>query len=418
MIKQRIIQLYCNKDARTLASNFASLTVLRLIGYIFPLITLPYLSRIIGPNGFGEIAFAAAILVYFDTFTNFGFDYTATRDIARKRDDTYAVSKIFSNVFFTKILLMFISMVILAICIYTIPFLYERRILLWLTFLYIPGSVIFPEWFFQAEEKMVYITILNFISKLLFTLLVFFVIKGPEDYVYQPLLIACGYWISGIVAMIFIHRKFKVKLLFPSQKEIFETIKGSWYMFISLFLPNLYSNFSTILLRVFGGSVATGVYSGGNRFIDLSDQLSQVLSRTFYPFLARRIDKHRLYVIISGSISVFMSIFLFVSANILIDIFYTPEFSESVKVIRIMSIAPIALFLMNTYGPNYLVLQGKEKLYSRIILVYSIFGFILTSFITVRYSYIGMSITMVTIWLLRGLTTMYFANKHMKILKK
>ena len=169
MIDKLRLKFINNNDAKILILNFASLSLLKLMGYLFPLITLPYLSRIIGPAGFGEIAFATAIMIYFETITDFGFNYTATRDIARNKNNIKEVSKIFSNVLYSKIILMLISALVLILCIEFIPFLKEKRLLLWLTFLYIPGHILFPDWFFQAQEKMVYITILNFISKLIFT---------------------------------------------------------------------------------------------------------------------------------------------------------------------------------------------------------------------------------------------------------
>lgn len=100
----------------------------------------------------------------------------------------------------------------------------------------------------------------------------------------------------------------------------------NWNMFLTLFLPNLYTNFSVILLKIYGGTTATGIFSSGNRFIILFDQLSLVLSRTFYPFLARRIDKHDLYVKISAGISILSCIFLFFSADLLIKIFLRKNF--------------------------------------------------------------------------------------------
>ena len=86
-LTQKISSLAKNKEAKTLVSNFTWLAILKIIGYLVPLITLPYLSRVIGVDGFGKIAFAAAIMVFIETFVDFGFNYTATRDIARQRDN-------------------------------------------------------------------------------------------------------------------------------------------------------------------------------------------------------------------------------------------------------------------------------------------------------------------------------------------
>lgn len=413
-LRQKISSLTKSKDARTVASNFVWLSLLKIIGYLFPLITLPYLSRVIGVDGFGEIAFATSIMVFIETFVDFGFNYTATRDIARQREDIGEVSNIFSNVMWAKALLMLVGFAILCVLIWVIPSLNEKRLLILLTFLYIPGHIIFPDWFFQAMEKMKYITIMNVLSKFIFTVLIFIVIKEKSDYVWQPLLTAIGYWVSGACAMWFIIRKFNISIKRPNLHNIWASIRDSWNMFLSLLFPNLYTNFSTILLRSSCGEAATGLYSAGQKFISLVDQLFQVLSRTFYPFLARRLDKHSLYVKISGILSLIASLLLFISSDLLIDIFFTPEFKDAAWVIKIMSIAPFSLFLMNTYGVNYLVLVGKERLYRNIIFCYSILGFILTWILTIKYSYIGTAITISGIWLLRGLTTFIYAKRHMR----
>lgn len=84
------------------------------------------------------------------------------------------------------------------------------------------------------------------------------------------------------------------------------------------------------------------------------------------------------------------------------------------KVIRIMAITPFLLFLMNTFGTNYLVLIGKEKVLKNIILICSILGFILSCIIVAHYSYIGISITLVSIWGIRGALTFYYAKKFQK----
>lgn len=412
--RKRLKSLAQNKDVKALSENFISLTLLKVAGYIFPLITLPYLARVIGVDSFGELAFAASIVIYFETITDFGFNFTATRDVAKNRNDIVLVSRIFSNVFFSKILLMVVCIVIFVIFVYSIPFLYEKRMLLWLTFLYIPGHILFPAWFFQAVEQMKYITLLNLFSKLLFTVLVFVVIKEKSDYILQPVLIALGYLMSGIISQWIILRKFRVRIILPPFREIWASIKGSWNMFISLFLPNLYSNFSVILLRYYGGVTATGIYSSGNRFVLLCIQLSDVLSRTFYPLLARRIDKHYQFIKISSSLNILMSLALFFGANLLIKIFYTEEFAASATVIRIMAISLLFLFLYNTYGTNYLVLIGKENILRNIITIYSILGFMLSYIIVIKYDYIGVAITITVIRGLMGVTTWFYAYRFKK----
>jgi O-antigen/teichoic acid export membrane protein len=401
-----------SRDAKVLTENFISLSVLKVLGYIFPLITLPYLARVIGVDKFGEIAFAAAIIIYFETFIDFGFNFTAVRDIAINRNDQEKVSKIFSTIMLTKILLALVSLILLLGLIWLVPLFRDNRLILLLTFLYLPGYILFPDWFFQAMENMKYITFINLISKLLFTVLVFVFIKEKSDYIFQPVLIALGYLVSGLISIFIILRKYRLKLVTPRLKEIIEVLRDSYDMFISLFVPNLYTNFSIIMLKSYTGLVPTGLYSGGFKFIDLISQLFAVLSRTFYPFLARRLDKHRLYVMITGILSVVASIALYAGADLLIKIFYTPDFAESAKVIKIMAVCPVFMFLMNTYGTNYLVLVRKENVMRNIILVCSLAGFALLWIAVPKYSYTGVAVTITFIWGIRGFLTRHYAVKH------
>lgn len=93
-----------NHDARVLLHNFAALGFLQVIGYVFPFITLPYLTRVIGIERFGEIAFAAVVSYYFQMIVDYGFSFSAVRDIARYRSDKMKISDIYSRVVCAKIL--------------------------------------------------------------------------------------------------------------------------------------------------------------------------------------------------------------------------------------------------------------------------------------------------------------------------
>lgn len=349
----------------------------------------------------------------FQTITDWGFNYTATRDVAKHRENIGFVSEIFSEVLCAKTILMILSFIGLLVLMYCIPSLKSYKLLLVYTFASIPGYILFPEWLFQAFEKMKYITILNVLSKFLFTVLIFFVITKKEDYVYQPLLIACGYLLSGIIAQYIIVKKFKIHFRISPLVNVFRRLKGSTDMFLCLILPNLYTNFTTIILKSYGGDFATGIYSSGQRFQQIVDQLTEVLSRAFFPFLARHKDKHNVYVKISGTISIIACLVLFSCADLFVDTFYTEEFRASATVIRIFAITPFFLFLMNTYGTNGLVLDGKEDILRNIIVSCSIGGFILTWLLTPVWGYIGATITVTAVWGIRGLVTYYYYSKEL-----
>lgn len=413
-LKQLFARLKQSKDGKTLVANFGYLSLLQVAGYVFPLITMPYLARVIGAEGFGKVAFAAAIIVWFQTIADWGFNYTATRDVAKNRDDKEKVSEIFSNVFWARILLMFVSFVALSICVMTIPKLRENADVIMISFLMIPGHIMFPDWFFQAMERMKYITILNIISKTLFTIAIFLFIKERDDYILQPLFTSLGFVVSGIIAMYYILIKWKIRLRFTPFKEIIKTIKSSTDVFINNIVPNFYNAFSSILLGFVGGEVANGILDAGRKFVNIAEQLLSVISRVFFPFLARKGEKHGLYAKINITISVVMAIFLFVFAPLIIRTFFTSEFENSIIVLRILSISIISGSLKNIYAFNYMILRGYEKQSRNIMIICSLIGFLLAFPLVTKYSYIGVSIVYLFTLSLMGVASMLFVKKIKK----
>lgn len=354
---------------------------------------MPYLARVIGVDGFGKIAFASAVMVWVQTIADWGFNFTATRDVAQNRENPQKVSEIFSNVLWARCTLMFVSFLFLLLLIALFPKFRSNTDILLVTFLMIPGHILFPDWFFQAMERMKYITILNVVSKLLFTIAVFVFIKGKDDYILQPLLVSLGYVVSGLIAFYYILVKWKVKLQKPSFGSIMLTIRKSTDVFLNNLMPNLYNSFSTVLLGVFCGDVANGKLEAGTKFVNIAQQFMSVLSRAFFPFLSRKLDKHHIYARINILLSLCMSVLLFLFAPLLIDWFFTEEFADSVTVLRIMSISIFFLALSNIYGTNYMIIAGYERQLRNITAIVSVVGLALSFPLIYFLGFIGAAIT-------------------------
>lgn len=414
-IKQKIVSISQNKEARTLASNFAWLSVLQVVSYIFPLITMPYLARVIGTTGFGKIAFASAIMIWIQTIADWGFNLTATRDVAQNRDDKQRVSEIFSNVLWARCVLMLLSFAVLALLILFIPQFYENRLVILITFLMIPGHILFPDWFFQAVERMKYITLFNVVIKLLFMVAVFVFVKDKDDYILQPLFTSIGYVLCGIISLYLIIGKWGVKLHRPTFRGVYTTIKGSTNVFINTLVPNLYNSLSIVLLGVWSGSYATGIFDGGNKFTAICQQVMDVFSRVFFPFLSRRSDRHIVYVKLSMVISLVMGVGLFVVAPYIVGLFLSSEFVASVVVIKLLALSLPFLALSNSYGTNYLIVHKRERLLRNITFVSSLIGLSLGLVLIPRYSYIGAAVTILITRAILGIVTCVAAKKKYKI---
>lgn len=410
---QKISTITKNKEAKTLASNFMWLSLLQVAGYIFPLITMPYLARVIGVEGFGKIAFAGAIMVWIQTIADWGFNLTATRDVAQNRDNQDKVSEIFSNVLWARCLLMLVSFIVLMLLVLLVPKFRENSVVIMVTFLMIPGHILFPDWFFQAVEKMRYITILNVLMKLIFTVAVFLFIRKPEDYILQPLFTSLGFVISGIIALYYILGRWGIKLRKPHWGSIRQTIKGSTDVFINNLAPNLYNSFSMVLLGFFGGGTANGIYDGGARFFNIGSQLLHIFTRTFFPFLSRRPEKHSQFAFLTIGITVIMAAILYVGAPWIINIMLSPEFANSVIVLRILAVSLVFIILSSVYGSCYLIIHKQERLLRKITVYSSLAGFIVAWPLIYYFSYVGTALTVAFSRFLLGVFTMFFAKRRM-----
>ena len=414
----KVKQFRKSKDSRVLQENLLYLTILQITSYIFPIITFPYLTRTLGVSAFGAISFAAGVVVYFSTVSEWGFNMTSARDIAVSRDDDKKVSYILSKTIYGKLILLLLSAIVLSILTMTVPLFKEHSLVLWITFLMIPGHIFFPEWFFQGLERMKYTTILNFIIKLIFTGMVFLTIHSPEDYWIQPLLQAFGFSIAGMISIWIIIKQWGYQFVRVPIKECLLYIKVSFDIFLNNLLPNLYNSFAVLLLGFWGGNRANGILEAGNKFVSVSYQFLGIISRVFFPFLSRRPEKHHILVKVHMSCAIICATCLFIFAPWLISTFLSPEYENSILVLRILSVSLVFTILGLDYGGNFLVIHHKERLLRNVSVVVSLLSFIAAWPLIYYYNYVGATIAMFIGRSMLGLATYFCALKVKRELRK
>lgn len=364
----------------------------------------------IGVDGFGKIAFAMSVIVYFLTITDWGFNYSATRDVARNRGNIDEISKIYSLVTSSKIFLMLVSAIVLFAIVFLIPQLNENAIILFLSFSIVVGHILFPEWLFQGLEDMKLMVLLNIGAKLLFTLLIFLVIKQPDDYLLQPLFSGFGYVIAGVISIWYLHHKLGIRFKLCGIRPVFTCILSSFDVFLNNLMPNLYTSISVIILSTCHGSISTGILDGATKFYSVCAQFLTVLSRVFFPFLSRRLDKHSLYIRVKMLLTIIFASCLIFGAKSIILFFLGELFRDSIPVLKLFGISLVFHSVTNIYGTNYLILIGKEKELRRITVVVSIIGFIMAYPLIFFYNYIGAALTITISRIMLGITVLLYAN--------
>ena len=184
----KLRNIISHPEHKILLKNTFSLSILQFANYVLPLITIPYVVRVIGPDKFGLISFAQAFATYFLLVVNYGFDLSATREISSNRDNKNTLVRIYSNVLFTKAFLFTLCTLIFTSLIFLIPKFRENILVFIVSYLIVAGYVLFPTWLFQGLEKLYITSIFNFIVKLLFTIGIFIFVRNKNDFYLVPLL--------------------------------------------------------------------------------------------------------------------------------------------------------------------------------------------------------------------------------------
>ena len=417
---------FSSPTRKKLTENFLSLSVLQGLNYLLPLITLPYLVRVLGPEKYGLVAFAQAFIAYFGILTDYGFNLSATREISIQRENKEKISAIFSSVMLIKFVFLILSFILMSVLVFSIHKFRNEWLLYFLTFGTVLGQVLFPIWFFQGIERMKYITWLNIIAKTIFTVLVFVLIHQKTDYVYVPFLGALGTIISGVLALGIIRKHFKVNFHLPSKNEVIHQLREGWYIFISTVAISLYSISNTFILGLFASNTIVGYYSGAEKIINAVQGLLSPVSQTIYPHISKIASESKeralkflqKITILIGSSSFFLSLLIFLLAEVVIKILLGGQYLESIKVLRILSFLPFIVGLSNIFGIQTMLTFDYKKAFSNILIIASLINITLAFILVPFFFHIGIAFavliseTFVTIVMF-----VYLQRKGIKVLE-
>ena len=350
-------------DKRRLLENFISLGALQIISYVIPLITLPYLSRVLGVDKFGLVFFAFAFMQYFIMLTDYGFGLSATREIAVNRHNKNNLSNIFSAVTVIKLGLLAVSFIVLLGMIIFIPKLHQNWQVFLLSFLMVVGNAIYPVWFFQGMERMKYITFLNILSKTIFLILIFIFVKQESDYIVVPFLNSMGFLVSGIIGMYFAIKTLGAKLYLPKWNSVKKQFKYSSEFFLSRVSVSAYTNTNTFCLGLIGSNIMVGYYVAAEKIYNAINGIQAPLGQALYPFVAKNKDikTYKKWFTVAILVNIVICSFVFLFAKQFMTIFYGIDMCNAYKVLRIFCLISLIVFPSMLVGYPLIGAMGHTK---------------------------------------------------------
>jgi len=351
------------KNHKLFVENVSYLGVLQIINLLLPLITYPYLIRILGKEIFGTIIFAQAIIIYLDILISYGFNISGVRSIAINKNNINKLNEISSVILITKTILLIIVFVIYLIAVYSIPLLKNHSTLFLIFYLYAIGEVLFPIWFFQGIEKLKYITILNTISKLLFISLVFIFIKSFNDYLYFPLFLSIGNIIGGLIGFVLMIKKYNIKLFFPNKSSIISELKKSTPLFVSRVADTAIDKGYTVFIgSLFSMGLVTS-YDVSIKIIYVFSLPFMLLNQALFPKISN--EKNFLFlrkiIIITIPITLIGTVILLIFSDLFIKIMGGNAISEAKNILYILSPLVLINSLIYLLGSPALIAAGLYK---------------------------------------------------------
>ena len=242
----------------SIKKNVVYSSILTVSGYLFPLITFPYVTRVLGVNNIGICNFVDSIVQYFIYISMMGITTIGIREIARVKGDKEKLSKTFNNLLFLNLTATIIAIILLLLAILFVPQLYEHKSLFYIGAAKVLANTLLVEWLFKGLEDFKYITTRSIIIRALYVVSVLVFVKTADDYLLYFFLTSFMVVANAIVNLLYSKKFVRVSL-----KEINFTpyVKSFLILGTYMLLTSMYTTFNVAYLGFVTNTVEVGYYT-------------------------------------------------------------------------------------------------------------------------------------------------------------
>lgn len=358
-----------------LLKNGMWLFVLQVFNTIVPMVTLPFITRILGSSGYGDFSIALNWVLYFQVIVEYGFAFWGSRKVAVNGKD--GLQETFSKIITSRLVLMVFSYALLVCIFFASRRPLSHLISMSILFLMVLGVAFQMTWLFQGMQNMKYITLINAAARTISVLLVFVLIKKPTDVYLYCLLYSITYILAGAVGLVMAYKLYGLRVKLCGVKEVIISLKEAWPLFISQAMSKVLSGFGITVLGMFATNSIVGIYSAVYKIPYAMTLFFAPLSQAIYPDVSVRFGESREKGIARVKKLASILIPLFASACVIIIVFNHPiihiifgeEYSPYSGVVVPLCLWFVFSVVNNFLGIQILVASGHQKEYSNAFLI-------------------------------------------------
>lgn len=406
-------------DFKKLLSNVVSLSIIQGMNLLLPLLTFPYLLRVLGVECFGVLSIISSFFNYSFVILEYSFNLTATKDVSLKGLDKEYLSHLVSNIFFFKLLALLVILVFSAIFYLLVPVFFENSGVYFFSLGFVFFNSLFPNWLFLGLQSLKVSVFIQSFSRLSATLFIFYLVHGPEDAYIVPLLNMIFSIVSFSCFLFYFFIFLDLKILKPNVLEMICFLRDGWFVFLSQIKMVLFSSTNVLIIGFFYGPIFAGYFSAAEKIMRAFALIQTPLTSSLYPIMSRKISENIseakvfvLRILFFGGV-IYFSVLVFIYFNVDSVVFLVSGkyISEVSFALRIMIFCPFLIFLNNIFGTQILLNLGKDKVFFYVLLICSFFSLVSCSLLSYFYSYVGTAFSLLLTEILIASLFFYLAMK-------
>lgn len=380
----------------SIKKNFLYNAFYNVLTLILPLITTPYISRIMGAERIGIYSYAYSVAYYFGLFILLGLNNYGNRTIAGVRDDKEKLSKTFWSIY---VMQLFLGIMIVAIYLLYCAFIAQNQLMALIQLIYLISVMLDINWFFFGLEQFKLTVTRNTIIKVLTVTSILYFVKSVDDLYIYAMIMVSGPLISQLYLWLFLRKYISFSKI--SWNDIIKHIIPNLTLFIPVIAVSLYTTMSKILLGLMSNMIEVGFFESANKLTIIPTTAITALGTVMLPRVSNMVasghhQKTMQYLQKSLIISVFLSVPISLGISAVskefVPFFYGKGFDKCQLLIPILVLSSIFLSWGNVIITQYLIPYKKDKIYIKSVFLAAIFNILINILLIPMFQSIGAAI--------------------------